>query len=96
MTTDRICARCGLPAEFDWNDSPNGPVHENASVCIAELKHEVARLQTERRGLWKFVHPVDGAQVVYVGVHAVSWHKITGEEPTAGFVQADLDVAKAA
>ena len=56
------------------------------------LLDEVERLRTERRGLWRFVKPVDGALVVYVGVHAVRWYEAAGEyEPTAGFVQAYLE-----
>ena len=50
---------------------------------------EITRLQTERRSLWRFVKPEEGAQVVYLGVHAVRWYEAAGEyEPTAGFIQA--------
>jgi hypothetical protein len=61
---------------------------------VSKLVAEIARLQEERRNLWRFVKPVEGAPVVYVGVHAVRWYEAAGEyEPTAGFVQAFAEEA---
>jgi hypothetical protein len=71
-------------------------LREERNLDARERAHdaaEIARLRNERRGLWRFVKPVEGAPVVYVGVHAVRWYEAAGEyEPTAGFVQADLEV----
>ena len=52
------------------------------------LADEVERLRAERRGLWRFVEPVEGALLVYCAVHTIQWRSEWGE-PTAGFVQVE-------
>ena len=42
----------------------------------------------ELGNLWETVDLVDGAEVVYVGVHALRWESHWGE-PTIGFRRAD-------
>ena len=62
------------------------------SAEIIALRIEVDRLRKERRSLWKFVKPVEGVQLVYLGVHAVRWYEAAGEyKPTAGFIQANYN-----
>ena len=57
-------------------------------VVSEQLADEVERLRAERRGLWRFVEPVEGALLVYCAVHTIQWRSEWGE-PAAGFVQAE-------
>lgn len=54
------------------------------------LRAENKRLRDDRKELWQFVKPVEGALISYVGVHTTRWCNEWGE-PTAGFVRAALE-----